>query len=299
MNITNKPLRLPASKRQPSTTIMTITPAIAQELLEHNTANRLVRASHVKWLVSIIRDGKWKVTHQGIAVDENGVLLDGQHRLMAIALSGQAVECMVTSGLDHSAKDAVDTHQRRTMNDIVMLHSDPQVNKAVCRIIRTFTILTRSDAREAGLDRSVDHYREVYSKYGSALAWAGIQSKGNKRVFGRGDVGAAMFQYHHMHPARAEEFMEQFVSGENLERNSPILQAREMFLSGAIRIGTHVGEYFWKLIRAQQAHYSGEGPARLFQASEDWLGNENAGVVKERASKGEKAAATRRMLAQR
>ena len=57
----------------------------AAELLKRNTDNRAVRAGHVEALRASFERGEYVMTHQGIAFDDGGALLDGQHRLMAIA----------------------------------------------------------------------------------------------------------------------------------------------------------------------------------------------------------------------
>lgn len=68
-----------------------ITPEIAGYLLgNHNTLNRAIRDSQVDYYMAVIRSGQWHLTHQGMAMDTDGVLQDGQHRLQAIdLLSGE------------------------------------------------------------------------------------------------------------------------------------------------------------------------------------------------------------------
>ncbi len=61
------------------TAIETITPEIAKALLVGNYCNRAIRKSRVEQLTNDIKVGRWQVTHQGIAIAENGRLLDGQH----------------------------------------------------------------------------------------------------------------------------------------------------------------------------------------------------------------------------
>lgn len=46
-----------------------------------------------------MRAGQWMLTHQGIAIDTNGELIDGVHRLLAIVQSGVPVQMLVTRGV--------------------------------------------------------------------------------------------------------------------------------------------------------------------------------------------------------
>ena len=68
-------------------------------------------------LVSIINSGHWILTHQGIAFNGTGKLLDGQHRLEAIKRAGVPVKCHVTTGLSDHAFAAIDVGKVRTPGD--------------------------------------------------------------------------------------------------------------------------------------------------------------------------------------
>src|SRR5438046_2404287 len=56
----------------------------AEQWLAANTANRPLSRSTVRGFADAMRSGEWLVTHQGVAFDTDGVLVDGQHRLAAI-----------------------------------------------------------------------------------------------------------------------------------------------------------------------------------------------------------------------
>lgn len=100
-----------------SPALETITPEIAKEYLRHNVGNRLLRAKYVEQIVRDIKAGEFRTTHQGIAFDANGNLIDGQHRLTAIALAGIPVQMMVTRGVSEESKLVIDTHAKRQISD--------------------------------------------------------------------------------------------------------------------------------------------------------------------------------------
>lgn len=68
-----------------------------------NVKNRKLRVRTVDAFAADMRRGKWHTTHQGIAFDEAGNLLDGQHRLAAIVKSGCTIEILVTTGIPKSS----------------------------------------------------------------------------------------------------------------------------------------------------------------------------------------------------
>ena len=91
------------------TEIVTITPEMAQAYLAKNTNNRRIRPTAVDRYACDMRAGKWDLTHQGLAFNCDGTLLDGQHRLAAIVEAGVPVTMMVTTGVSNLAQRNMDS----------------------------------------------------------------------------------------------------------------------------------------------------------------------------------------------
>ena len=86
-----------------------ITPALAATMIEKNhPRNRPRIKSRVAFFAAQLLAGKFEKTHQGIAFDKKGLLVDGQHRLAAIIETGIAMTMLVTTGLDDRAIEAMD-----------------------------------------------------------------------------------------------------------------------------------------------------------------------------------------------
>ncbi len=75
--------------------ILEIAPHMAAACLEQNEGNRATNWSYVSRLARDMRAGRFVCTHQGIAFDTNGKLIDGQHRLWAIIEAGVPVRMRV------------------------------------------------------------------------------------------------------------------------------------------------------------------------------------------------------------
>lgn len=100
------------------TEILKVTPDMAKKCLERNKIdNRHLSSTRVASIVDDIKKGNWKLTHQGIAFDDDGNLLDGQHRLAAIWQAGISVPMLVTKGLPLDAVIAVDNVRPRSVSD--------------------------------------------------------------------------------------------------------------------------------------------------------------------------------------
>jgi len=103
--------------------IMDVTPELATKWLEHNTHNRKVNQTTVDRYAKDMNEGRWKVTHQGIAFDENGTLIDGQHRLWAVFSSGATVKMRVFFNMPTDTMGCVDTGKARSHLDVMKLTS--------------------------------------------------------------------------------------------------------------------------------------------------------------------------------
>lgn len=105
-----------------------ITPELAKDWLANNTRNRPSDIRRVRALADTMLAGRFMHTHQGIAFDTNNVLLDGQHRLKAIVLSGVACRMSVTWGVDPNAVEVIDIGKARSAGQTLAIQGVKQAN---------------------------------------------------------------------------------------------------------------------------------------------------------------------------
>ena len=98
-----------------------VTPAMAKDWLTVNTINRKLSLYKITAYTEAIKRGEWLHTHQGMAFDTNGDMLDGQHRCHAIIAADRSVKTKVTVGLPPKTFTAMDTGMKRTMADLTGL----------------------------------------------------------------------------------------------------------------------------------------------------------------------------------
>ena len=101
--------------------IRAVGPKDAARWLEGNVRNRRIDQGHVNFLAQEMLAGRWGITHQGIAFDADGTLIDGQHRLWAILQSGCTVQIPVTFGLSAECIETIDACKARTVVDRLTL----------------------------------------------------------------------------------------------------------------------------------------------------------------------------------
>lgn len=97
-----------------------ITPKLAREWLEDfNTNNRPIKKSAVRRYALDMEKGSWHLeTGESIKFASDNILLDGQHRLMAIVKSNISVPMLVVTGLDKDTFKVLDTGINRSASDV-------------------------------------------------------------------------------------------------------------------------------------------------------------------------------------
>lgn len=102
-----------------ATTTELINSATASRYLETNKHNRLLSRGAVAAYTADMVAGRWKFTADPIKFDVNGTLLDGQHRLTAVAEleSEDGFPFLVVRGLETDTQMFMDIGKRRTVGD--------------------------------------------------------------------------------------------------------------------------------------------------------------------------------------
>lgn len=153
----------------PSVAIEQITPERAEELLRLNTANRPKSHSKCNYLAAKMTLGRWLFTGQAhVIIGSNGVLLNGQHTLTAVVISGVTITTVVSRGVDPEAFAAIDIGMKRTAGHVfgVAGVQHGQDVAAVIRKVTTFDSVERkSDGSWVVRSSAIDN-DEVLDVYG-------------------------------------------------------------------------------------------------------------------------------------
>ncbi len=99
-----------------------ITPDIAKQMLGVNHANRRLIDSGVERLKGILERGEWMSdSTDAIGLDEDGGVVNGQHRLTSIMESGITVTALVVRGVSPDVIKVIDQGQPRNLAQILQM----------------------------------------------------------------------------------------------------------------------------------------------------------------------------------
>jgi hypothetical protein len=103
-------------------TQITLTPALAQMLLEKNPNNRRLSEQRAIHLANAIRRGEWQLNGESVIVSEDGSLLDGQHRCRAVVIAEMAIPVILVEGVPSKAFTTIDIGEKRSIGQIFQIH---------------------------------------------------------------------------------------------------------------------------------------------------------------------------------
>lgn len=153
-----------------------VSPERARTLLGRNEGNRQRRPSTVSHYADQMRRGEWQETHQPLAFDEDGNLIDGQHRLAAVIESnvGLWFWCCTYTGRKLATGLPIDLQARRTAADI--LQQDKRATEVAAVIARVGSNHTRAV--------TIDAVRDMLICFGKHIAAVNemVKQKGPRRT---------------------------------------------------------------------------------------------------------------------
>ena len=201
-------------------------------------ANRNLRESTVKSYEIDMRSGNWVATHQGIAFNDLGDLIDGQHRLTAIVRAGVTVRMLVTRGLpaetgSTKTMDAVDVGAVRSVRDHLKLQHgfrNPFRDVAAATAIVQLVIAKISQVKRI----SVGQILSVLEIYGRHIGEIGsIMDSGKEKRLRRSQFIGPLAFARAIDSSCVDRFLAGVMKGANLGEDSPILAFRNFFFSDA------------------------------------------------------------------
>ena len=95
-----------------------VTPEIAEKMLDKNSNNRPISWRKVDEYKKVMIAGNWKLTPQGIVLDENDNILTGQKRLWAVIACGIPQYFQVSRGCPAEAAPLLDRGTPQTARDL-------------------------------------------------------------------------------------------------------------------------------------------------------------------------------------
>jgi hypothetical protein len=248
----------------------TVTPERAAGWLKNMRNPRPVSRYHVTNLAEQMKRGDWHYNGDPIRLNEKGQLIDGQHRLHAIVLSGISQKMLVLEGISNEAFATIDVGKRRSPSDLLAIAGlvegkHAPTTASIARALLRYESGTYWEPRKDGAQveknppaqyimKYVDEHPEVVEaaelvkkKYSKAASFCGPAA-----------LGAAYCIIWNANQRKAKEFMEGVNGDIPLSKRDPRWVLRE-FLSRSRPKGHYASSQYMlaMLIKAANLYFAG------------------------------------------
>lgn len=242
-----------AAGNRMETTVETMNPARAKMLLDRNKDNRSVKWHKVHQYAEDLRNGNWSFTGESISFFENGLIANGQHRLLACVESGMPFQTVIVYGVPVESKPNIDTGTARSAGDVLGMSSDVgnQDAHAVSGAAKTIILhdagvsygnSNTTSKRNLITNKAVqDFYINNQRKVNASLNWVRDNVKKTGAVLPRRHQIALHFLFSRHHPVAAEFFLTQVLCGVGIHSGTTPSHVRDILVS-AISGGNRLPE---------------------------------------------------------
>jgi hypothetical protein len=218
--------------------ITNVTPTQAAKWLENNKSNRPVKNWAVNKYAKDLLAGNWATNHQGIAFDNSGNLVDGQHRLLAIIKSGVSVDMVVAYGAERFGVDRL--APRSMLDDIKYSDLSNWIASNHLSVANAMIELMSTGTASAKAERTSYETVEFCNKYRDEIEFVANAFKGKHWKFisaaiVQGTIAvAAKYESHQ----RLAEFIDILATGlPNCQGDFMAVKARDFLTSGGAKGG--------------------------------------------------------------
>lgn len=254
------------------TQVVQVTPEMAAEWLGNTPSfQRKLRAGVVDQYARDMLAGHWTVTHQGIAIDRKGRLIDGQHRLAAIIKSGLTVAMNVTTDAPPSSYSHIDGGLARNAIDALRAGGHDSITADQLSIAR----ILESDGNTAAAGRGYSPFEllDLVERHKNAIHFA-LQSCPHRA---RGVTTSATLAavasayYHEGDRVRLADFVRILVDGvaTNAARDACVIYLRDWLRNQRASGGASVRvDVYLRTQRVIKAFMRGQLLNKLYRPAE-------------------------------
>lgn len=206
-----------------------------------NTQNRPVSDERVIEYARIMEAGQWKFNGDTIKVSKSNVLLDGQHKLLAIKRSGVSLPFIVITDLDDDVFSTLDQGMKRTFAQVLSIQRIPCSSRLAAILYyyecikanKQFTegkTLKLQGKNKLSNQELIDLYNERPDVFQLAIAKARSLYIELNSAINPSISGAIFMTFYDVNPSKCIEFFDKLISPEFISKEHPCYVLRSTIL---------------------------------------------------------------------
>lgn len=195
-----------------------VTPQKARQWVEGGRNNRRTSEIKVKQYAMDMDEGRWRQNAVPIVFNEDGELMDGRHRMLALIEHGKPLDFAVARGVDDEAMATFDVGLARRLKDFLHLRGEEyaEVKASMVNMLwrfETYGTFAHSNLtqRAISISQALDYFdaRAEEFRYAAGLG----QSVRSHVPLAASLVGALYIIFSAINESDADDFMEKVGSG--------------------------------------------------------------------------------------
>jgi hypothetical protein len=209
-----------------------ITPADAREMLERNVHNRPLTKSALVRLQRAIGQDEWQLNGATIVLDDEGTVLDGQHRLIACVNADKPIVSLIAQGLPVESQATMDTGGAGSRNLAQFLAMPPDPEKSATQLAAALGVIHR--VRNGGMKRQSTTYPSIIEATEILAAEPNIRGslpvgkRANHALKIPAGLAAALhYLFSEVDGEAADDYFSILMSGAGLEETDPLFVLRK------------------------------------------------------------------------
>ncbi len=232
-----------------------ITPAVATEWLETRGNNRKVSQSRVDLYAKDMKEGRWVFNGAPIQFDEDGKLLNGQHRLWAIIEAGFTMDAIVQWGIPREAQATIDAGQKWQLHDLLYMDGECNTHVLQATLRWLYRDETGSLLNSQGISNS--QAKELLERH------PGVRRSvqfvvGHKSTMAPSAAAYLHYKVSQLDEDKANEFFARLSDGVGLQETDPVYRLRERYAAFMGKGRMHKSEALAIAIIAWNYYYKGK-----------------------------------------
>lgn len=248
-----------------------ITPECAAMALSRNIGNRRLRKASVNYLVRQIKEGEWQSDHPSpIVFSDAGRLLDGQHRIQSIVVSGESVVANCVGGARDEIREYIDTGVPRSMDDRMGFHPDHQANHQCARLVSALYTVNYFRGKDLGnypnCKATPTEAMNLFDRHREAITHVAEKWTSSIKGVNQSPVMAAFVAMYEKDPIACDEFWESLHSIDGRIQPARYLRNWLLQYTGPSRGSSRVVDLYAKTIYAMKAYLEGRDIIKIFAA---------------------------------
>lgn len=213
----------------------TVTPEMAKRFLDRNKGNRPISERNLNFICNAMSRNNFHLTGESIKIAQDGTLIDGQHRLLAIVKTNKAQRMLVITGLDNEAFKYIDTGKNRSAGDVLGIEGMPYAN-LVAGMVRTIMYFNKGqygkhDGKNGLSNADISAFAETNKDQLLESLRYGCDKK--NKILSKVLLSSFHYVFNKKNEVEADIFCNKLADGTGLSSDSPIYLLRQKLIQNA------------------------------------------------------------------